>query len=66
MADPAAERLCELLRGADFAFTNLEMVPSSGRGHPVRNAAPTAPSARPTSDTSPRSTASPTEAARHR
>ncbi|MFF3494859.1 lasso peptide C-terminal Trp epimerase [Streptomyces sp. NPDC002795] len=36
---PAARDLRELLRGADFAFTNLEVVPSVGRGHPVHNAA---------------------------
>ncbi|WNI32573.1 CapA family protein [Streptomyces sp. ITFR-6] len=38
-SDPAAERLRGLLRGADFAFTNLEVVPSEGRGRPVHNAA---------------------------
>ncbi|MFJ9036848.1 lasso peptide C-terminal Trp epimerase [Streptomyces sp. NPDC102406] len=38
-ADPAARALRDLLRGADFAFTNLETVPGAGRGHPVHNAA---------------------------
>ncbi|MDH6453372.1 MULTISPECIES: lasso peptide C-terminal Trp epimerase [unclassified Streptomyces] len=38
-SDPAAGRLRELLHGADFAVTNLEVVPSEGRGHPVHNAA---------------------------
>jgi len=38
-ADPAAEGLHELLHTADFAFTNLEIVPTGGRGHPVHNAA---------------------------
>jgi poly-gamma-glutamate synthesis protein (capsule biosynthesis protein) len=38
-SDPAATELRELLHGADFAFTNLEVVPSDGRGHPVHNAA---------------------------
>lgn len=37
--DPAAEALRDLLRAADFAFTNLEVVPGHGRGHPVHNAA---------------------------
>lgn len=38
-SEPAAAELRELLRAADFAFTNLEVVPSDGRGHPVHNAA---------------------------
>lgn len=38
-SDPAAGRLQELLHGADFAVTNLEVVPTEGRGHPVHNAA---------------------------
>ncbi|MFK0020396.1 lasso peptide C-terminal Trp epimerase [Streptomyces sp. NPDC090798] len=38
-SDPAAGRLHELLHGADFAVTNLEVVPYDGRGHPVHNAA---------------------------
>ncbi|MEV8532572.1 lasso peptide C-terminal Trp epimerase [Streptomyces sp. NPDC051211] len=37
-SDPAAEELRELLHAADFAFTNLEVVPA-GRGYPVHNAA---------------------------
>ncbi|MFJ8109924.1 lasso peptide C-terminal Trp epimerase [Streptomyces sp. NPDC096132] len=36
---PAAEELHGLLHSADFAFTNLEVVPATGRGHPVHNAA---------------------------
>lgn len=38
-ADPAAAGLHDLLRAADFAFTNLEVVPVGGQGHPVHNAA---------------------------
>ncbi|MGW1169524.1 lasso peptide C-terminal Trp epimerase [Streptomyces sp. NPDC001153] len=38
-SDPAAGRLQELLHTADFALTNLEVVPGDGRGHPVHNAA---------------------------
>jgi poly-gamma-glutamate synthesis protein (capsule biosynthesis protein) len=38
-SDPAAEELRELLHAADFAFTNLEVVPSDGPGYPVHNAA---------------------------
>ncbi|MET9294175.1 lasso peptide C-terminal Trp epimerase [Streptomyces sp. NPDC003077] len=38
-SDPAAVELRETLRAADFAFTNLEVVPATGRGHPVHNAA---------------------------
>ncbi|WP_059005887.1 lasso peptide C-terminal Trp epimerase [Streptomyces specialis] len=38
-SDPAAVELRELLRAVDFAFTNLEVVPSGSRGHPVHNAA---------------------------
>ncbi|MQS37337.1 lasso peptide C-terminal Trp epimerase [Streptomyces katsurahamanus] len=38
-SDPAAAELREVLRAADFAFTNLEVVPDMGRGHPVHNAA---------------------------
>ncbi|MCX5554957.1 lasso peptide C-terminal Trp epimerase [Streptomyces sp. NBC_00038] len=38
-SEPAAVELRELLCAADFAFTNLEVVPSDGRGHPVHNAA---------------------------
>ncbi|MGH1554841.1 CapA family protein [Streptomyces sp. L7] len=38
-SDPAAGQLRELLHGADFAVTNLEVVPADGRGHPVHNAA---------------------------
>jgi poly-gamma-glutamate capsule biosynthesis protein CapA/YwtB (metallophosphatase superfamily) len=38
-SDPAAGRLRDLLRTADFAVTNLEVVPDAGRGHPVNNAA---------------------------
>ncbi|MBB4796136.1 lasso peptide C-terminal Trp epimerase [Streptomyces nodosus] len=37
--EPAAEHLRGLLTGADFAFTNLEVVPGADRGHPVHNAA---------------------------
>ncbi|MET8544136.1 lasso peptide C-terminal Trp epimerase [Kitasatospora sp. NPDC004799] len=37
--DPGAVGLRETLRAADFAFTNLEVVPDTGRGHPVHNAA---------------------------
>ncbi|WP_327697693.1 lasso peptide C-terminal Trp epimerase [Streptomyces sp. NBC_00459] len=38
-SEPGAEELREVLRTADFAFTNLEVVPAGGRGHPVHNAA---------------------------
>ncbi len=38
-SDPVAVELRDLLRASDFAFTNLEVVPSDGRGHPVHNAA---------------------------
>lgn len=38
-ADPAAAELRDVLYAADFAFTNLEVVPTGGRGHPVHNAA---------------------------
>lgn len=38
-SDPAAEELREVLRAADFAFTNLEVVPATGEGHPIHNAA---------------------------
>lgn len=38
-SDPAAAELREVLHAADFAFTNLEVVPADGRGHPVHNAA---------------------------
>lgn len=38
-ADPAASAFHTLLRDSDFAFTNLEVVPSAGRGHPVHNPA---------------------------
>jgi poly-gamma-glutamate synthesis protein (capsule biosynthesis protein) len=37
--EPAARELRDVLRSADFAFTNLELVPATGRGHPVSNAA---------------------------
>ncbi|MFF0106678.1 lasso peptide C-terminal Trp epimerase [Streptomyces hirsutus] len=38
-SDPAAQELREVLRSADFAFTNLEVVPAGARGYPVHNAA---------------------------
>ncbi len=38
-SDPAAGRLGEVLHTADFAFTNLEVAPATGRGHPVPDAA---------------------------
>ncbi|MEU5284518.1 lasso peptide C-terminal Trp epimerase [Streptomyces sp. NPDC020755] len=38
-SEPAAQQFRSILRSADFAFTNLEVVPDTGRGHPVRNAA---------------------------
>lgn len=38
-SDPRAQRLRDVVRGADFAVTNLELVPYGGRGHPIRNAA---------------------------
>jgi len=37
--DPLAGNLRDLLHGADFALTNLEVVPDVGRGAPVLNAA---------------------------
>ncbi|NJQ01242.1 lasso peptide C-terminal Trp epimerase [Streptomyces zingiberis] len=38
-SDPAAVGLRDVLRAADFAVTNLEVVPGDGRGHPVHNVA---------------------------
>jgi poly-gamma-glutamate synthesis protein (capsule biosynthesis protein) len=36
-SSPAATELRELLHAADFAFTNLEVLPSDGSGHPARD-----------------------------
>jgi poly-gamma-glutamate capsule biosynthesis protein CapA/YwtB (metallophosphatase superfamily) len=36
-SSPAAIKLRELLHAADFAFTNLEVLPSDGDGHPARD-----------------------------
>lgn len=38
-ADPRSRALRDLLAGADFAVTNLEVVPSDGAGFPASNAA---------------------------